>query len=86
MLTKGTPATRLAMLHFLARHAYFATDAASQVSMPPLLKWVEDVHLACAFFPVTCDVLKEVCSHILPRVPQLPEYSRISVQSQQMPV
>lgn len=73
MLTKGAPATRLAMLHFLARHAYFATDAGSQVSMPTLLKVLEDIPLACAFFPVTWDMLKYICSHTLPQVPQLPQ-------------
>ena len=32
MLTKGSPATRLATLHFLARQAFFADEAAPQVS------------------------------------------------------
>ena len=31
MLTKGSPATRLATLHFLARHAFFVTDASAEV-------------------------------------------------------
>lgn len=32
MLTKGSPATRLATLHFLARQAFFADKAAPQAS------------------------------------------------------
>ena len=31
MLTKGAPATRLATLHFLARHALFVTDPGAEV-------------------------------------------------------
>ena len=31
MLTKGAPATRLATLHFLARHAFFVADAGFKV-------------------------------------------------------
>ncbi len=41
MLTKGAPATRLATLHFLARHAFFVADAGTEVRTAcPLLSLV----------------------------------------------